>query len=398
MEQSGSFPSSPLLPLRESPSPPSTPSPTSTPVSVPSTTSSPRQQPPNTSAHISIGRCVVGQMSPSSAETETELLAELNNEGAFQIELGRLNEAVSILTSALNVAPREFGGGGNGATRTTTSVPSNPSISDSEGNDSTASGPTESSSAAVTSAAPASVAVTSATSASVATSRRRTRDLGSPSSGSSSSRRRNNHNTNHTDDHHPVKSKTGKPKRSSNRSKSRKPNTCHGKKEQLSIATQSLTEDVYDPYSRSKYFVYEKPIRVKDRYELPSRSELCMYIVYNLALACHLRIVSQRRRKKDMSAVWRRVLKLYELARTIQLQDGVGLEVTHTVALWNNMAMVYRSLSMDDKADICWTNMLSNIVCMIDHGCVRDVERIEEFLQNMSHILSPCPSPFATSA
>jgi hypothetical protein len=157
-----------------------------------------------------------------------------------------------------------------------------------------------------------------------------------------------------------------------------------------------VMEDVLE--SRRRFFVYKKPIRVEDRYDLPTFTELHLYVVYNLALAHHLRLLSQRRRRKGQSGTWRHVLSLYKLAHSMQTRNDIGLDPTHTVALWNNLAQAFRSLRKDNKADVCWNNMLTNIVCMIDHGCVRDVECIEDFLHNISHILCPVEQELARAA
>jgi hypothetical protein len=157
-----------------------------------------------------------------------------------------------------------------------------------------------------------------------------------------------------------------------------------------------VTEDVSEV--RHRLFVYTKPIRVEDRYDLPTFTELYLYVIYNLALAHQLRLLSHRRRRKGRSATWRHVLSLYKLAHSIQTTNSIGLDSTHTVALWNNLAQAFRSLRKDNKADFCWNSMLTNIVCMIDHGCVRDVDCIEDFLHNISHILSPSEQNLARAA
>ncbi len=83
----------------------------------------------------------------------------------------------------------------------------------------------------------------------------------------------------------------------------------------------------------------------------------------------------------------------------MQTRNDIGLDpMHHTVALWNNLAQAFRSLQKDKKGDVCWNNMLTNIVCMLHHGCVQDVNCIEDFLHNISHILCPLKQELARAA
>jgi tetratricopeptide (TPR) repeat protein len=241
------------------------------------------------------------------------MLADLNNEGAFQLENGHYSEAISTLTSALNLAMSEAGN----------AVPKNlPGFNASE------------------------------------------------FGGSQSSHHRHSHRSADSE------KTTSKPRR---RRRVAPPAAASATNPAVSV-----TEDI----KREKnHFVYSTPIRVTDRYALPSTVELSLYAIYNLALSYHLRALTKRRKK---SGGWRKVLKLYTLANAMQVRDeSIGLAPTFTIALWNNLSQAYWSIGKDEASDDCFQTMLSNVNCMIDHGCVREVENIDYFLESASHLLSP---------
>jgi hypothetical protein len=261
-------------------------------------------------------------------DVSRDLLAELNNEGAFLLENGRFSSAIEVLTSALNAAMGAVG--------------CSEFLSPDQDDDSC-----ESESAV--------------------------------SRGSSR----------HNPQHH--QSQQSKDEKQSHRSK-RNGKLPHVDSTSISVLP-TMTEDklVHSPCN----FVCSKPLRVADRYSLPSFVELTLYVVYNLAVAHHLRILKRnhlripKRKRKGNTRVLREILRLYKLAHLIQAREEIGLEPTYTLSLWNNMGQSYKSLGKHNKADMCFNNVLSNVVCMIDHGCVDDVDRLSNFLDNIAHILSP---------
>jgi hypothetical protein len=258
-------------------------------------------------------------------ELSTDTLAELNNEGAFQLDIGNYSEAIVLLTSSLNIAMSDVGS-------SESFIP----------------------------------------------------DLGEHTSDTASVVSQKSHQR-----HSQRYSKKTSQRRSKSRRRPAAP-PCSSSESDVVV-----TEDVICSPGRKQRFVYSKSLRVLDRYALPSFLELSLYVVYNLALAYHLRALSHRRRKKPSS--WRRVLRLYELAHSIQARDAIGLTPTFSLALWNNLAQAYLEAEKEDKANVCWTNMLANFVCMIDHGCNREVDCIDDFLLNMSHLLC-AQAPVADAA
>jgi hypothetical protein len=246
---------------------------------------------------------------PPPSSVSAEMLADLNNEGAFQLENGHYSEAISTLTAALNLAMSEAG----------TAVPkSMPGFNASEFGGS----------------------------------------------------------------HHRHAHRSADSEKDSSKPRRRRRVSPPAAASATDPAV-SVTEDIK---CEKKHFVYSTPIRVTDRYLLPSTVELSLYAIYNLALSYHLRALTKRRKK---SGGWRKVLKLYTLANAMQVRDeSIGLAPTFTIALWNNLSQAYWSIGKDEASDDCLQTMLSNVNCMIDHGCVREVENIDDFLDSASHLLS----------
>lgn len=166
--------------------------------------------------------------------------------------------------------------------------------------------------------------------------------------------------------------------------------------------TETTTEDVFQPPQK---YVHLKPLRVRDRYNIPGKVELAIYIVQNLALAYHLQAracmsgldISQR----DAGPNWERVIRLYQLTSDLFEQEQQRLDEeealtdptsllyspTYTVALPNNMACAYHASGDDAKASIAWQQALSHLWCMLDVGCISEVDCFAEILENASHLI-----------
>jgi tetratricopeptide (TPR) repeat protein len=275
--------------------------------------------------HTSNAEAIDTSMSiPNTLSIDT--LAELNNEGAFQLDIGNYSEAIEILTSALKIAMTDVG-------CSESCIPE---------------------------------------------------ELDSTSNGLSSSQRSPPRN-----DHAQGAGCSKKTSQRRCKSRRRRPVPSSSGNESNIVVTDDILCS-----TPQRCFVYFKSLRVLDRYALPSFVELSLYVVYNLALAFHLRALSRRKKR---SSCWRRVLRLYELAHSIQSRDAIGLTPTFSLAIWNNMAQAYWEVNERKKAEVCWTNMLSTFVCIIDHGCHREVDCMDAFLQNLSPLLC-AQAPVADAA
>jgi tetratricopeptide (TPR) repeat protein len=267
---------------------------------------------------------------PRMQDPDTLLLAELNNEGAFHIGCGELDEAIRVFTKAREVAAR----GTTTCTLGSEDEEELPIMSEV--------------------LAPAS------------------RNLEQVVVAASESHA-----------HAPSSSKSDR-----GRTRNRPQHKCT-----TTTTTQqkSTSEDCTSALYQD--FIYDKPIRVMDRYNTPSHAEVSLYVVYNLALCHHLKALA---RKHVSERRLRRILKLYKLAYSLQVKaaEDHTLSASHAIAILNNVAQVYKNLGRRKKSERCLQNLLTNLVRLIDQlgssdrrGLADQVDQLDGFLLNISHLV-----------
>ena len=316
------------------------------------------------------------------SDLSKDLLAELNNEGAFLIENGQDSAAIKVLRSALNVAMRDVG-------CSVFLIPSEHEIDEEEDN--------------VGAACDEESSVVSRGS------RHHSSSSSCHHSNSKQHQSSKEQSVGRDHNHHGISKESHDSKEQ--KKHSHKLRRSRHRRCTLASSTASLpvtmqrqhrppTEDMMQ-LNQATNHVYAKPLRVADRYSLPSFVELALYVVYNLALANHLRVLKKQQRntrRKGNTRHFREIVRLYKLAQSIQSRgEDIGLEPTYTISMLNNLGQAYKSLGKVNKADMCFHNLLANVVCMIDHGCVQEVDHLDDFLDNVAHILSP-ERPYADAA
>ena len=169
-----------------------------------------------------------------------------------------------------------------------------------------------------------------------------------------------------------------------------------------------ITEDMeQEPHK----YIHSKPLRIWDRYNIPSGMELAIYLVYNLGLAYHLQAVelgTMGGPVKQGAPQWSRIIQLYQLTTRLVEQhhhrfeeepsDDVIVDPqsplwspTYTLALPNNLACAHHSSGNDQNADETWRQVLSHIWCLLDIGCTSQVECFSQLLENAAHLMDPNP-------
>mmetsp|Transcript_54178 Transcript_54178/g.61297 ORF Transcript_54178/g.61297 Transcript_54178/m.61297 type:complete len:148 (-) Transcript_54178:4-447(-) len=102
-----------------------------------------------------------------------------------------------------------------------------------------------------------------------------------------------------------------------------------------------------------------------------------MIVMYNLALTLHLQalslvassistsaVSSSNQHKSNIKQLFKRSRKLYELAFELQLETDV--DPLFTLALTNNLGLIYRTVNERKKCLICFRNMFSTMMYLID--------------------------------
>ncbi len=172
-----------------------------------------------------------------------------------------------------------------------------------------------------------------------------------------------------------------------------------------------VTEDIAQ--SPHKY-VHSKPLRVMDRYNLPSKLELAIYTIYNLALAYHLQALATDESESAAivstriqgATIWSKIISLYKVATDLVEQQYQHVDETndavvdpqsplwsptYTIALPNNLACAYHAGGNVLEADVLWGQVLSHVWCILDFGCTSQVECFSNVLENAAHLMDPNP-------
>jgi len=137
-----------------------------------------------------------------------------------------------------------------------------------------------------------------------------------------------------------------------------------------------------------KHFVFRDPVSIPTPSNIYSEdppssyyspalfSKFLMIVMYNLALTLHLQALSlvsssisstsnnHTHNKSNIKQLFKRSRKLYELAFELQLETDV--DPLFTLALTNNLGLIYRTVNERKKCLICFRNMFSTMMYLID--------------------------------
>merc|ERR1712238_140403 len=175
-----------------------------------------------------------------------------------------------------------------------------------------------------------------------------------------------------------------------------------------SLASSSPSPDTVAPSSSAtsrklRHFVFRDPIVIDDsssQYSPESLSKFLMIVMYNLALTLHLHALSlastvsssssssktksSKSMKHKIQKLFVRSKKLYELTLQMHLnEDSTDLtsdgndDPLFTLALTNNLGLIYRILNERVQSTTCFTNMLSTMMYLLD--CKFDSQSIKQW-------------------
>jgi hypothetical protein len=165
------------------------------------------------------------------------------------------------------------------------------------------------------------------------------------------------------------------------------------------------TDQEQEDESGDYFFLYDIPMRVHDRYNVPDVHELCLYVTFNLALSLHLSVAEHssfsssspivggggvsgmRKRTKSERATLKRAAVLYKLAYSLHLHWEIELSESHSLALWNNMAHVFKVLGREPLAQTSLQHMLTMLLYTVFRGRVETVDQLDDFMVNVLHLV-----------
>jgi len=157
--------------------------------------------------------------------------------------------------------------------------------------------------------------------------------------------------------------------------------------------------DRVDP---TQEFVYNNPLQIWASAlacrDLNSEllSELSVALMFNLALSHHLR-ASYESLHKDVQSrnlIFTQAVSLYELAYEVQMQEDVELSVECTMAIVNNLGHIHRRLGNAEKATKCFSHLLSTLLFVQSSVVCNETENqhisessTEGFVRSISYLI-----------
>ena len=122
-----------------------------------------------------------------------------------------------------------------------------------------------------------------------------------------------------------------------------------------------------------RHTVFSSPILLTrgdtDLWDASSCEEFSYAAVYNLALTHHLMAIKTSGIPKRTSRKLLDVaLSLYENAYNLLMNSpDMDVSVLHSLAIWSNLGHVLDALGEDEKSELCYQNLLSTIVYVVDN-------------------------------
>ena len=136
-------------------------------------------------------------------------------------------------------------------------------------------------------------------------------------------------------------------------------------------------------------FVFRDPIEIPVNAVLKSHPTVRLYIklsivaMYNLALALHLNAIQTNDRIH-----LERARILYENAFQIHLDENCGdVTLLYSMALLNNLGLIYNALHEEQKSRNCFDNMLSAMMLLLESNEARNISQWSGFVINVSSLI-----------
>jgi len=186
-----------------------------------------------------------------------------------------------------------------------------------------------------------------------------------------------------------------------------------------SLPSPSATNEFPQQQQRQrklKHFVFRDPVSIPTPSNIYSEdppssyyspalfSKFLMIVMYNLALTLHLQALSMvssistststvssnhqhQTHKSNVKQLFKRSRKLYEIVFELHLETDV--DPLLTLALTNNLGLIYRTVNERKKCLICFQNMFSTMMYLIDaHNSPTNSQSVYEPASGSSSIQS----------
>lgn len=175
--------------------------------------------------------------------------------------------------------------------------------------------------------------------------------------------------------------------------------SCSFVKLDLAQPTKRMSKEVKDHINRQSKSVFTNPmyIHTKINAVLNFRSFVSksFVLIYNLALSHHMNARSDL--SPSAKSKYIKAAALYEIAFSIQENEGIRLSFLQTMAIFNNLGQVNTALCDESKANYFFQNLLSTLIYLnISPNTQGPLEEIDEFLGNVMPLvltnIAPAPA------
>jgi tetratricopeptide (TPR) repeat protein len=168
-------------------------------------------------------------------------------------------------------------------------------------------------------------------------------------------------------------------------------------------ARKSMSNENSDRASVSKEhdpdqaFVFKDPIEIPEiaYRSKPSKrlfAKLTMVAMFNLGLAFHLSALRHSSFPKLIQAK-----ELYELAFQMHLQQSCDVTLLYSLALMNNLGLIYHVLGDHSRSGNCFSHMLSTMMFLLESQDAHTIKQWDGLLSNVMGLIFPEP-PKAAAA
>lgn len=135
-----------------------------------------------------------------------------------------------------------------------------------------------------------------------------------------------------------------------------------------------------------QHFVFRDPIDIPydvvPTMEEPSDkliNKFVVVIMYNLALSVHLSAIQGH---FDVISL-KRARKLYELAFQMHLEESCDVTLLYSLALMNNLGLIYHSLGEEERSRTCFENMLATMMYLLESDEAKSIKQWDGLLSNV---------------
>lgn len=145
-------------------------------------------------------------------------------------------------------------------------------------------------------------------------------------------------------------------------------------------------------------FVFRDPIEIpltalKSQPTQRFYSKLTMVVMYNLALSFHLSALESASVSRLL-----RAKKLYEFAFQMHLEETCDMTLLYSLALMNNLGLIYHILGDEDISSQCFQHMLATLMLLLDCGEAHTIQRWDGFMSNVMDLIFTEQQPISPAA